>query len=64
MAQLINYSNWKMKDSSQCKGVAEEGYEYWANLSKTKRRLIVFHGEEVLDLTEFAKIHPTDMKAL
>jgi cytochrome b involved in lipid metabolism len=53
-----------MKQGRERKGLPLEPFEHWVNLSKTRKRLIVFNGEEVLDLTDFAKMHPGGEKAL
>lgn len=37
---------------------------HWTSYAKNKKKLIVFYGEDVLDLTEFARKHPAGEKAI
>ena len=38
--------------------------EYWEGVANNKRRLIVFYGADVIDLTGFAPDHPGGLKAI
>lgn len=41
-----------------------EPISYWTSQAKNKKKLIVFYGEEVFDLTNFASKHPAGEKAI
>lgn len=53
-----------MKQTPIDKDIKIENYAYWASLAKHKKRLILFYGEDVLDLTDFAHKHPAGEKAI
>ena len=38
--------------------------EYWEGVANQKKRLIVFYGGDVIDLTGFASEHPGGLKAI
>lgn len=41
-----------------------ETLAYWTTYAKNKKKLILFYGEDVLDLSEFGHIHPAGEKAI